>query len=174
MTELNIVPECYVDTKVAEIVGRARKYNHQHGCGNVANELKNKLKDNIALGIVDEDKNKGAVSKYFVEFNIVKTENNLVLKKHKERKHYLVLVCPEMEEWLLNDGKAVGIAPSDFDLPKDLKGFKQISKIQDIDKNIGFHQFIKRLLQENAPAITTLKSWIDLFNVGNLDSVREE
>ena len=38
MTELSIVPECYVDTKTAEIVSQAkRKYNHQHGCGDVAN-----------------------------------------------------------------------------------------------------------------------------------------
>jgi hypothetical protein len=171
MTELNIVPECYVDTKVAEIVGQARKYNHQHGCGNVANELKNKLKNNIALGIIDEDKNKGPASIYFLEFNTIKTENNLILKKHTERQQYLVLVCPEIEAWLLNDAKAVGIAPSEFGLPEDMKGFNSISKIQKIDRNIGFHQFIKKLLRENAPAITTLKSWIELFEAGNLDSL---
>jgi hypothetical protein len=50
MTTLNIVPECYIDTKIAEILGQDRKYNHQHGCGDVANELKNKLQNNIAIG----------------------------------------------------------------------------------------------------------------------------
>ncbi len=171
MTELNIVPECYVDTKVAEIAGQTGKYNHQHGSGDVANQLKNKLKNNIALGIIDEDKNKGPAAKYFSKFNTVKTENNLILKKHKERQHYLVLICPEIEEWLLSDAKAVGIAPIDFGLPENMKGFKELTKIQSIDRNIGFHRFIKKLLRENAPAITTLKSWIDLFKAGKLDSL---
>ena len=81
MTELSIVPECYIDTKIAEIIGQAsKKYNHQHGCGDVANQLKNRLKDKIALGIIDEDKYKGPAAKYFSEFNIIVTENNLILK----------------------------------------------------------------------------------------------
>lgn len=123
------------------------------------------------MAFIDEDKNKGFDAKYFFEFNTVKTKNNLILKKHKERQHYLVLICPEIEEWLLKDAKAVGITPRDYGLSKDLRGFKQISKIQDIDNNIGFYRFIKKLLRENAPAITTLKSWIDLFKAGKLDSL---
>ncbi len=72
MTVLNIVPECYVDTKIAEIVGQAKsKYNHQHGCGDVSNELHKSLTDEIALGIIDEDKHKGPPSKYFLEFDLV-------------------------------------------------------------------------------------------------------
>jgi len=73
MTALNILPECYVDTKVVEIITYvSKKYNHQHGCGQIANLLKNRLKNNIALGIVDEDKNKGPVSNYFLEFEKIK------------------------------------------------------------------------------------------------------
>jgi hypothetical protein len=38
MAMLNILPECYVDTKVTEIITRSsEKYNHQHGCGQIAN-----------------------------------------------------------------------------------------------------------------------------------------
>ena len=175
MTELSIVPECYVDTKVAEIVGQAtRKYNHQHGCGDVANQLKNKLKNKISLGIIDEDKNKGPAAKYFSEFNLVKTENNLILKKHKDRKQYLVLVCPEMEEWLMNDADSININPTDFELPESMKGFKEITKTQDIDRNEGFKRFVKKLLHENAPSISTLKNWIELFKKDELDSLINE
>ena len=86
MTELNIIPECYVDTKVAEILGESsKKYNHQHGCGAVANELRKR--ENIALGIIDEDAGKGPPASYFSEFEVVKQENNLILKKHKQKKH---------------------------------------------------------------------------------------
>jgi hypothetical protein len=41
MQALNIVPECYADTKVAEILGqRSGRYNHQHGHGNVAKTMR--------------------------------------------------------------------------------------------------------------------------------------
>lgn len=164
MTELSIVPECYVDTKVAEILAQAkRKFNHQHGCGDVANQLKNRLREKIALGIIDEDNGKGPKARYFSEFNMIKKENSLILLRHSERSQYLILICPEIEEWLLNDANAVNVNPLMFNLPERLKGFKQITKTQDIDKHEGFYRFIKELIEQSAPAITTLGNWIDAF-----------
>ena len=83
MIELNIFPECYVDTKIAQILGEAKKkYNHHAGVGGVSNKmLTNKLKDQPALGIVDEDKGKGSMPKYFLEFNTIIEKDNLILKK---------------------------------------------------------------------------------------------
>jgi hypothetical protein len=174
MTTLNIVPECYVDTKIAEILGQAKKYNHQHGCGDVANELKNKLRNNIALGIIDEDKNKGPQAKYFSEFETMVEENNLILKRHKSRKHYLILICPEVEKWLMTDSQRVNIDPSDgnYKLPGQLKDFVQKTKIQNIEKNEGFKRFIKALVIKKAPSITTLKQWIELFRADQLDVLK--
>ena len=60
-------------------------------------------KDLPALGIIDEDKNKGPVAKYFTEFELLLEENGLILKKHIESQHYLILICPEIENWLLNN-----------------------------------------------------------------------
>ena len=98
-------------------------------------------------------------------------ENNLVLKRHRDRKQYLILVCPEMEEWLMNDAESININPTDFELPESMKGFKELTKVQDIDKNIGFYRFIKALIRGNAPSITTLKSWIELFKKDELDNL---
>lgn len=170
-TELKIIPECYVDTRVAEIASNAsKKYNHQHGCGDVARELM-KRKDSICLGIVDEDKNKGPRAKYFSEFINLREENSLVLKRHIERKQYLILICPEIEKWLMNDAIAVQINPGDikYGLPPSLKGFTSMCKTKDIDKNDGFYRFVKHLLNKNAPSIITLKSWIELFKQDQLD-----
>ena len=174
MGELNIIPECYVDTKIVEILGQAkRKYNHQHGCGNVANEMKGDLKDEIALGIIDEDLHKGIASKYFLEFDLILEKDNLILKKHKTKSHYLILVCPEVEKWLLADAEIINLNPSDikFNLPVKLKGFIKISKIKDIDSNEGFKNFIKTLVREKAPSITTLKNWVELFKTNNMESL---
>jgi hypothetical protein len=166
MIKLNIVPECYVDTKVAEIVGR-NQYNHQHGRGNVANLLKNKFKDKLALGIIDEDKNKGPVPKYFLEFKTIKEENNLLLK-HNQRNHYLIIFCPEIEIWLLNNANAVNISPDNFNLSENLHEFKETTKAPNIDNNIEFYRFIKELIKKEAPGFVTLKNWIDAFNKNEL------
>jgi hypothetical protein len=172
MTELSIIPECYVDTLVAEIVGQANKrFNHQHSCGDVANQLKKVFKDQMALGIIDEDKNKGSMAKYFLEFDTIKSENNLVLKKHKERKHYLVLICPEMETWLTNEAMSSNLSLKDFELPTEMKGFKALTKTQRIRKHAGFYRFIKALIREQAPSITTLKTWIELYKKDELDTL---
>jgi hypothetical protein len=169
MIKLNIVPECYVDTKVAEIVGK-NQYNHQHGRGNVANLLKNKLKDKPALGIIDEDKNKGPLPKYFWEFKTIKEENSLLLKKN-ERNHFLIIFCPEIENWLLNNANIVKINPDNFDLSGDLNEFKQITKAPNIDTNLDFYRFIKELIKSKAPGFITLQKWIDAFSKNEMSKL---
>ncbi|MEP7253106.1 MAG: hypothetical protein ABI683_12025 [Ginsengibacter sp.] len=177
MTVLNILPECYVDTKVAEIItgtASSEKYNHQHGCGQIANLLKNRLKDSVALGIVDEDKNKGPIAKYFLEFEEIKSEDGLVLKKHTNRKQYLIVICPEIEEWLLANANAVNIDLAIYNLPPHLKGFKQLTKTRHIDKNMEFYQLIKLLLNKEARGIQTLKKWIDAFKTDTIGHLFNE
>lgn len=115
------------------------------------------------MGIIDEDKNKGPMAKYFLEFDEIKSENDLILKKHKDRKQYLILICPEIEKWLLMNANSVHLDPSDFNLHSDLSGFKQITKTQNIDSNIEFYQFIKALIQKNAAGIITLRNWLNEF-----------
>jgi hypothetical protein len=170
MAMLNILPECYVDTKVAEIVaGSSEKYNHQHGCGQIAYQMKNRFRDIIALGIIDEDKNKGPVAKYFLEFDEIISENGLILKKHRERKQYLIMICPEIEQWLLMNATSVNVNLSDFNLPSHLKEFKKTTKTQNIDSNLGFYQFIKHLLKKNSPGIMTLQSWVNAFAINTIE-----
>lgn len=169
MTALNILPECYVDTKVAEIITQSsKKYNHQHGCGQIANELKNTFSNKVALGIIDEDRNKGTIANYFLEFIEVKSENGLILKQHNERVQYLILICPEIEEWLLSNANFVEVNPVDYNLPKYLSDFKHITKRQNIDKHIGFYQFIKALINKQAPGIITLRNWIEAFKTNTI------
>ena len=76
-----------------------------------------------------------------------------------------------MEQWLMKDAEAVGIDPSheSFKLPVGLRGFKSMTKTRNIDKNDGFYRFVKGLIRQNAPSITTLKSWIELFKDDRLD-----
>jgi hypothetical protein len=172
MTALNILPECYVDTKLAEILGNAtKKYNHQHGHGNVANKMKYALANQFALGIIDEDTVKVRKAKYFSEFIDVKEENSLKLKKHPAKQHYLIIICPEIEEFIFRNAAKVNIQPETFGLPSEMRGFVHISKSKDIDINIGFKRMIKEMLNLKAPGIVTLSFWIHSFMNGNMNTI---
>lgn len=54
---LNIIPECYVDTLLLEtIISNNKEFNHQKGCNTVAKRMKENLNDKFALGVIDNDK----------------------------------------------------------------------------------------------------------------------
>ncbi|WP_153798073.1 hypothetical protein [Foetidibacter luteolus] len=159
MTVLNIVPECFVDTRLAEIVSQsAKKYNHQHGHGNVASKMQLTLAESPALGIIDEDTTKVRKANYFSDFIQLKDEYSLKLKKHLLRAHYLIVICPAIEKWLLQAASGVNVDPVAFNLPHELAGFAQISKVDDISKNINFYRFVKELIRKESPGILTLKN----------------
>ncbi|MFN0050348.1 MAG: hypothetical protein ACKVOU_14590 [Cytophagales bacterium] len=71
-----------------------------------------------------------------------------------------------MEKWLLKNALDIGIDPSSFNLPNNLKGLISISKVQNINKNIGLHRFVKALINGHSPSMILLKHWITLF-IGN-------
>jgi hypothetical protein len=139
MIRLNIIPECYIDTQVASILTQA-KLNHQMGCSQVANKLSAEFRNAVALGIIDEDKNKGSVHPYLKEFHTQLSIENLLLKKHNVREHYLIVICPEIENWLLNDAQSSDINLADYELPVDLKGLKGITKTQNSITNQNLYR----------------------------------
>jgi hypothetical protein len=83
----------------------------------------------------------------------------------------LILICPEVEKWLLADSEKVKINPNDYGLKIRLEDFVHTSKIKSIDKNEGFYRFIKTLIREKSPSITTLKLWIELFKENKLGTL---
>ncbi|MEY4875527.1 MAG: hypothetical protein RL708_676 [Bacteroidota bacterium] len=165
-----IIAECFVDTRVANILGgNNASFNHQKNNSNVARVMIEKLTDDFAFGIVDNDKKQ---PEYFSQFNITISSNeNIALKKHHSRKHYLVFIKPAMERFLLNDAQAIQINLLDYDLSSDLDGLKNITKKQEIHKSTEFTRFIKKLKNENAPSITILKSWIDEFRNNQFENI---
>ncbi|MEP6466225.1 MAG: hypothetical protein ABJB05_07950 [Parafilimonas sp.] len=162
MTALNIVPECYVDTRLAEILAQSSKQIfHQKGHGQVANKMLFKLKDQFALGIIDKDTIKVRKSRYFSEFNDIRKENSLILQKHFKLSHYLIIIDPAIEKWLLQNAEVSNIAPDN--LGNNLKDLLSFTKRQHIHRNIYFTEFIIKLINNHAPGIITLKTWIEKF-----------
>ncbi len=57
MKDLYLVPECYVDTNLVELLLDTDGVNDQKGCNTVVNTMKAKvLKDSFAVSVIDLDK----------------------------------------------------------------------------------------------------------------------
>jgi hypothetical protein len=119
--DANIIPECYVDTLLAEtIVPPIKGYNHQHSCTKVLSVMENKLSNEFALGIIDDDK---VIPQMFAtSFKAVKTySNDLALYKHSSKPHYIIKVIPAAENFILNAALQCRISLADYGLPVELK-----------------------------------------------------
>jgi len=155
-----LVSECFAETEMIKILLDLKKVNHKHGKSNVANTLRTNLRNNKAIGIVDEDRNKGNQPKYFSEFTrILISHDCLLIKQHHTLEHYLIIIQPEIEYWLLNAARESNIDPLDFNLPYDLR-IRDITKSNTLHTNNDFRNFIKKLISEKSSSLLTLKNFI--------------
>lgn len=156
MAELNIVPECFIDTNLIEtLVPTPKGYNHQKGCNNVAKVMQGKMKEQFALGIVDKDKRQVA---YLDEFEEVTHSESLFLYKHKSKPHYMIQVSPATDGFILKCVAEVGAELSSYELPEDLKEFTSRTK-QVVSKEDAV---FKKLFQDikQAKEMRLLKAWV--------------
>ena len=85
--------------------------------------MKEKFSDEFAVGVMDKDKR---VMDYMSHFNLViDIENQLELLKHPQKPHYIILICPAVEKWLIQSAEEVAIVLTDFGLPHN---FLKITK----------------------------------------------
>ena len=79
----SIIPECFVDTCLINVLLQIDKGSVNHGKGNstVANKMKTLFHDKFAVGIIDRDKRE---IEYIKEFNLENETlgNKILLFKH--------------------------------------------------------------------------------------------
>lgn len=165
MMDMHVIPECYIDTKLCKVlVPPTSRYNHQKGCPNVAKVMKERLRNDFALGIVDRDKLELA---YFKEFNLViEIPENIQLLRHKsEQHHYLIFIRPTMEKWIISCAEKSGISLGDFGLPDDFGQLMKITKTSKSENDDRYSSNFRNLFKEfrrvNSRSIATLTFWIE-------------
>ncbi|MDZ4756503.1 MAG: hypothetical protein SGJ10_00005 [Bacteroidota bacterium] len=113
-----VIPECFADRVVIEILGDIPRFstNKQHGKTKVENIVINKddystrkniakYENSIALAIIALDKGVHPKS-YFNNFNIeIYNSDNIIYKRHNSKEHYLILICPAIEKWMIEASK---------------------------------------------------------------------
>lgn len=140
-----IVPECYIDTNLIEAIAPTKSgYNHQKGCPAVAKKMKETFADGFAVGIMDKDKR--TVS-YLNEFSLLASDGVLYVYKHSLRPHYIVMVSPAVEEFILGAARELNIDLSTFGVPSTLEEMKKETKQVDAKSSKKYHNLFKHLAQ---------------------------
>jgi len=155
MKEPRILPECHADTLLAEIAGF--KANHQPNINEVAKSMEFYFKGSLAIGIVDDDNRK---PEYFKAFIVLNTGYEFILKKHPERKHYLIVLSPAFEKWIFNTAEICGIDPARFTF-RDIDYFKKCTKDSLVHKNKEVRSFLNAIKQKPNNPITQISQCIE-------------
>lgn len=164
-----IIPECYIDSCLVEVLLVADKdyVNHHKGNGKVAKEMKDNFKDSFCIGIIDEDREPLDYLKFFEE---KKSTNFLKLWKHKEKHHYFVQIRPVIEKWFLNICNENNISLHSFNLPTDLKALLKITKAVSSRKDERLVKLFKEMKNKNCQPVIELKYWIEFLKVNNYNT----
>lgn len=151
MKHTNIMPECFIDTNFIETL-LGSEVNHQRSCGAVINKMKNNFSDRFAIGIIDNDKRK---MPYLEECHSVLKSKNFFLVKHNQKHHYIFVINPAIEKFILSNAKTLNLNLNDFDLPSDFSDLKERTKKVGANKDATFKLLFKALM--STPEITLLK-----------------
>lgn len=170
--DLNVLPECYIDTKLVKAaVPPQTRYNHQKGT-NVLKVMDEKLGDKFALGIVDEDM---LERKYASQFSVQQQNilGKLCLLKHTHRHHYLILLCPAIEKWIITCAEEINLNLEDFGLPHNVDMLRKITKTSKSEHDDPYSENFQRLFKamKMAPGMMVLALWIQKLkeNPYNID-----
>ena len=120
-----IIPECYVDTNLVETLVCNGGCNHQKGCNQVAKIMQEKFSERFAVGIIDADKRQPG---YLKEFHEITSSEHIKIFRHSLRPHYMILVCPAIDSFILSCAETAQINLEDYDLSPKLKEFTTQTK----------------------------------------------
>lgn len=156
----HIVPECYIDTNLAEYLLNSHGVNHQKGCNAVAKKMtESNLKDQFSIGIIDNDKRQHS---YVSEFTEIAHTKHITLLKHKSRPHYFVRISPAMDQFILDCAAEQGVNLQDYGLPSELAEFTKITKDVNAKNDYRFKSLFGAI--ENAKEMSMLCSVLNYLN----------
>lgn len=153
-----IIPECYVDTNLVETLACPNGCNHQKGCNQVAKIMREKFVNRFAVGIIDADKRRPG---YLNEFREIAASGHLKLFRHSVRPHFIILVHPAVEGFILSCAEAAHINMSDYELSPDLKELTTQTKDVMSNKDARFKSLFKSM--NNVGEMKLLRSVLTYF-----------
>lgn len=152
MKDLFIIPECFIDTNLVETLITTEGCNHQKGCNTVVNTMRQKFSDGFAVGIIDNDKRQVS---YVSEFSEIASTVSLSLRKHCSKSHYLIMVSPAMDGFLLKCAEELDLSLREFGFSDKLSNFTSVTKSVTSKNDKAFKKLFRAM--EKAPEMVVLK-----------------
>lgn len=161
--DIRIIPECYVDTALMEVLGFG-DINHKLNNSEVIKTLDNKGYNNtIGIGVIDRDKNQPKRLKD--EYKVIKRVDDLELYQKRDNSNRFIIVHPVIEKWIDSEAKKYQINRNKYGLPQDFKAFKDMTKDINIGKKVGIKNYLSAIQNQQNSGFQKLKSLIiELLN----------
>ena len=153
-----IVPECYADTYLVEILLKRGKPRHQKGIHKVKETVEKLAKElNKFAAVIDKDKDQ---HHFYNSLETISDEAG-VLHKKKGNINYFILE-PAIEQFILNCCESSNIDISDFfKYSNDLHGLRNLFKSPAIESNHDFKRLINELINKNSAGIIRLQTLLE-------------
>lgn len=164
-----IIPECYVDTNLVETLVCYSGCNHQKGCNQVTKVMQEKFADRFAVGIIDADKRRPG---YLNTFKEIASSKHLKLLRHYKRPHFIILVHPAIDGFILSCAESGNIDMTVYELSPILKEFTAQTKNVMSNKDSRFKRLFKSM--ENVGEIRLMRNLISYLVTSTYTATSDE
>ena len=170
------VPECHVDTALAQVLlaDRLTFINHQKSISKVARVLQAQAASDrgprFVVGMVDKDKKFDDI-KYLRPFAgsrpmAARTgpdcpDCRYCIYQHPvHRRHYLIVLDPACDTWIFEAAQAAGLNMASFKLPTTLAGFIDVVKDENAEDNPRLSKLLRTIKQAQPTAYRELAGFV--------------
>lgn len=152
----NVVPECYADTLLVEMLGFKRP-NHAliSNIHYVLKIVRTSRPQQQIVGIIDADRGRG--EKLLSEFKLV--DEGAGIRKFRHETRTILMVCPALETWIFDNAASKNIDPGRYGFHSH-EIFRKACKHFHANKNERLKNFLGLLRQQNVSGFVQLKTWI--------------
>ena len=151
---MTVFVECYPDEALLRALGVPRKQVRHERCkGEVIKKVR---KFGSAIGLVDQDP-ASAQPRDLANYEEVQSAAGLrLLARRGNDQQRIILVCPRLEEWLIERAGAIGVRTEDYGLPADARRLHSTARY---DEKTGFRRFLDELIARDK-AMHPLRQWV--------------
>ena len=143
--------ECKPDETLAVALGvPGRAITHCHGKGKVSKNLRD---HSNVIGMVDEDAG-NTETPTLKKYAEVSASYGVRLKLEKVQNNRLVVICPKLEDWIIEAAKSASVKMTKYNLSENPNALHA-----DINYRLpNFQRLLAELLELNSPLLLRLKS----------------
>ena len=151
---MRVLVECNADEAVLRALGiPENQLLHFGGKGEVVKHVR---KLGCATGVIDEDPQSTQPRDLANYDDIDASEGLRLCARRDDPSQRLIIICPRLEEWLIERAGAIGIRPEDYALPNDPDRLHNIPHYEQKD---GFRRFLAELVDRDS-GMSLLREWV--------------